>query len=711
MYGSPTGHVRNYSKYIVCDISLVIVFTNFYFHDSILFVGQVPLYNTINNGQQYVIPLTTKSQSNKNGYGRAPPNPLATKFDNLQASSSGLPLSRLQLGKTKTKSQPTQPAQRPGPPGLLNTQGNIEKALVPVKSLHPMTTEQQLRTVFVSKIPELMDTNTLRAIVEVIPGVETVVRLLNGRSENLSFGFVRFLTVDAIKVFVDTFKQIDYSSLTNENFDALFNINYEENTGRYLDDLIAEKGEDYFQNFSRTSEKERIDNASRQIKTWYELTSANYGDNLTLKLQSALTEDGDPNKDNDIDFDLDEANMDSINIDEQEFADLEIEDKETVLREIKEFRLSSIKFEKVKKDKDVEEKKERDKYLEKLTSKVLEDAKDAAKQHGDENTLFTELDFGELSDTDEELSETDEEYEKRRQARIRQKEERAFEEDQRRWIAREQMHSSALEREKLRDANLDERIERDRQKALQRYAEFVDDGDYERKNLEYYDNHATWVKNRMAMRRREILRDEQDAREEAEENEQKNTEKESFLSSLASEFTSKPTSAPTGDSVGKFKLSLGNVAKKPAPVRNEHDEEEEHKDTIRALLADADYDNLKDIDEFKALSKQDPLVTSIIDKIPQESAALFAAPVNWELLTDDIVEDRLKPFITTLIMEYLGIQEDELIAFITTHLKEHKTADSLVSELEMTLDEDAVVFTQKLWRLLIFETERHNVNL
>lgn len=134
----------------------------------------------------------------------------------------------------------------------------------------------------------------------------------------------------------------------------------------------------------RTTDRERVDNISRQIKTWYELTAATYGDDLNIKLQSTANEEDEANKDANSDIESDEENLDSIKIDESEFTDLEIDDKDTVLREIKEFRLLSIKFEKVKKDQEVEEKKERDKYLEKLTSNVLADGKATVRKHGEE---------------------------------------------------------------------------------------------------------------------------------------------------------------------------------------------------------------------------------------------------------------------------------------------------------------------------------------
>lgn len=566
-----------------------------------------------------------------------------------------------------------------------------------------MTNDQQLRTVFVSRIPELMDDATARGLFQLIPSFETFVRLLNGRSEPLSYGFVRFQSVDAVKVFIDTFSAINYKANTNGTFDSLFSATPEENTVRYLEHRLEENGKDYLYPFMGKNLKDLTAMASVKVKSWYDITASTYGDNISIKIQSDHKDSDDNDKQGDDDLDM--TALEDVNINESEFDDLELDDKDVILQEIREFRLLSMKFEKVKQDQSAEEKKERDKYLEKETSKMLanQSERGASKRRGEDNKLFTELDFQQMSDSEESSSESDERLEEIRQARLRQKEERAFEEDQRRWIGRERIRTSALAREKEREEGSEARMDRERRKALKQYAEFVDGDDYESKKMEYYFNHATWAKNRMTFRRRELAADQQDADEEAEELQQKTERKNNFMSSLASELSSKKPST------GKFTLSLSGPKKQSdADAKDAVDETTKSKveKKPKRLEFAVNYETLRDIEDFKSLSSGDHSISALVDEIPKSSEELFTKEISWEFLTDDIIEDKLKPFITSLIMEYLGIQEDELISFVLSLLKEHKQPQLFLSELEMTLDEDAIVFTQQLWRLLIFETER-----
>lgn len=71
-----------------------------------------------------------------------------------------------------------------------------------------------------------------------------------------------------------------------------------------------------------------------------------------------------------------------------------------------------------------------------------------------------------------------------------------------------------------------------------------------------------------------------------------------------------------------------------------------------------------------------------------------------------MIDTKLHPFISKKIVDLLGMEEDDLVKFVLQFIRERKGPDELVSELEGALDEDALVFVMKLWRALIFETER-----
>ena len=57
----------------------------------------------------------------------------------------------------------------------------------------------------------------------------------------------------------------------------------------------------------------------------------------------------------------------------------------------------------------------------------------------------------------------------------------------------------------------------------------------------------------------------------------------------------------------------------------------------------------------------------------------------------------LKQFVAMKIKSYLGEEEATLIDFIMQHVTECKTAELLVPELEVVLEEDSLLFLQELW--------------
>ena len=84
-------------------------------------------------------------------------------------------------------------------------------------------------------------------------------------------------------------------------------------------------------------------------------------------------------------------------------------------------------------------------------------------------------------------------------------------------------------------------------------------------------------------------------------------------------------------------------------------------------------------------------------------ASLYAFPVNWALLdSNDIVRQKLAPWISRKVSEYLGEAEDSLNAFIVSKLLAHAGAEEIRGELEVVLEEDAEGFVAKLWRMLVY---------
>jgi PWI domain len=57
---------------------------------------------------------------------------------------------------------------------------------------------------------------------------------------------------------------------------------------------------------------------------------------------------------------------------------------------------------------------------------------------------------------------------------------------------------------------------------------------------------------------------------------------------------------------------------------------------------------------------------------------------------------------TTQVRDYLGEEEPSLIDFVCMKLEAEAKPQTILDELKLVLEEDAEVFTTKLWRMLLF---------
>lgn len=75
------------------------------------------------------------------------------------------------------------------------------------------------------------------------------------------------------------------------------------------------------------------------------------------------------------------------------------------------------------------------------------------------------------------------------------------------------------------------------------------------------------------------------------------------------------------------------------------------------------------------------------------------------------MEKRIKPWINKKISDYIGEEEKTLLEFICKKLLTKSSAQCLLDNVAMVLDEEAQVFVVKLWRLLIYEIEAKKLGL
>eukprot|EP01117_Protostelium_nocturnum_P000979 TRINITY_DN112_c3_g1_i1.p1 TRINITY_DN112_c3_g1~~TRINITY_DN112_c3_g1_i1.p1 ORF type:complete len:635 (+),score=289.52 TRINITY_DN112_c3_g1_i1:1992-3896(+) len=97
-------------------------------------------------------------------------------------------------------------------------------------------------------------------------------------------------------------------------------------------------------------------------------------------------------------------------------------------------------------------------------------------------------------------------------------------------------------------------------------------------------------------------------------------------------------------------------------------------------------------------------VKSVIEQIPTTKEELFAYPINWEIIErNNIVEERMKGWVTKKVVEYLGEEEKVLIDFILKGIRGRTNPVDILKQISVVLDDEGEVFVTKMWQMLIYE--------
>lgn len=95
----------------------------------------------------------------------------------------------------------------------------------------------------------------------------------------------------------------------------------------------------------------------------------------------------------------------------------------------------------------------------------------------------------------------------------------------------------------------------------------------------------------------------------------------------------------------------------------------------------------------------------IIDSIPTDKKNVFEYNIEWDLVDNQLMEKRVRPWVNKKIAEYIGEPEPTLADFICSKVLAGSSPSSVLDDVQMVLDEEAEVFVVKMWRLLIYEIE------
>jgi hypothetical protein len=332
-----------------------------------------------------------------------------------------------------------------------------------------------------------------------------------------------------------------------------------------------------------------------------------------------------------------------------------------------------------------------------------------------------------LGKDDEDTDASDGELERRRREKKEAEQEKAYLDHERKWLNRERARGAALDRERKKDEGEAKRTEESKGSMAKMLKDWNDDLEASRKTHEYYLDHIAWAKHRAAFRSREAAADAQDRREE--ENEKRAAQSaEDQARGMADAFLDRQAEELGARGIGtqpRFKISLGAAAQKArqaaeapkrkaaADVENLLDVDEADRDNAsKRTLVPIKFDTLA---ETAALTEEERSEArrQLAFSIPQDKDGLFAWEIKWNSLSQDTIEDRLKPFVEKRSMEYLGVVEDLMWDVVADALKKHEGPEKLAEELADLLEDETEGFVKKLWRMVVFysESEARGLNV
>ncbi|KAL5759797.1 hypothetical protein ACOSQ2_018635 [Xanthoceras sorbifolium] len=136
------------------------------------------------------------------------------------------------------------------------------------------------------------------------------------------------------------------------------------------------------------------------------------------------------------------------------------------------------------------------------------------------------------------------------------------------------------------------------------------------------------------------------------------------------------------------------------------------RDENKERLVDQDRDRENGLGKVKTPDKKKLFdAKQLIDMIPKTKEELFSYEINWAVYDKHELHERMRPWISKKITEFLGEEETTLVDYIVTSTQEHVKASQMLELLQTILDDEAEMFVLKMWRMLIFEIKKIETGL
>ncbi|KAI8825744.1 uncharacterized protein EV422DRAFT_491626 [Fimicolochytrium jonesii] len=204
-------------------------------------------------------------------------------------------------------------------------------------------------------------------------------------------------------------------------------------------------------------------------------------------------------------------------------------------------------------------------------------------------------------------------------------------------------------------------------------------------------------------------------------------EKETEASGLAARAEDLSTMLSEWNEDAEFKLDEDRrafFARRLRQRRAEHDMDAQDREEEKRELARKEAEPEAKVEEAvsptkeviigKIMTKEErhQAIQDLIGIIPADQEGLFAWHIKWDFLDSTVLNNKLRPWVTKKIVEYLGGEESDIVEFVMELLQNKTPAPKLLEEMGAALDpEEAEAFVMVLWRMLIYETEARSQGL
>eukprot|EP01023_Acetabularia_acetabulum_P002204 TRINITY_DN10842_c0_g1_i1.p1 TRINITY_DN10842_c0_g1~~TRINITY_DN10842_c0_g1_i1.p1 ORF type:complete len:515 (-),score=155.29 TRINITY_DN10842_c0_g1_i1:171-1715(-) len=105
---------------------------------------------------------------------------------------------------------------------------------------------------------------------------------------------------------------------------------------------------------------------------------------------------------------------------------------------------------------------------------------------------------------------------------------------------------------------------------------------------------------------------------------------------------------------------------------------------------------------------QDPQVALrlLADKIPRSKEQVWKYKIRWDRYDTSTAGSNIRRWLTKKVMELLGEEENSLVDFIIQKLNDKFGPKEMMQQIGELLDDEAETFVLKLYRMVIYETEK-----